>query len=1638
MTKGSKWTRLRAMGVAVLLLGAVLGVVEARTAVGTRIALAQIARAVTGVEATTVEAASISGSRLTSLRISDLRLSVGDFGEVATVGLVELKYRFLPLLRRSLVIDRAEFSGVRVDLRECSTGWYRDRAPTPVDSTEAVWTISLDELSVFEGAATGGACVDTATWSVEAIHASITGVRTSPRFEGQLSDLQMEIRPSGSSTDYTAHLGLTGALQSGVLTIDSLRLRSPGSEVTAQGVLRTLTAPPGTPDIDFDVHADPLAFADIEPLIPSLVQDGSARMDATLTSSDDILGVIGFVEILGGGRIDMDATFAENDSDDLRYSGTVTMASLDAATLVRDAPIGQMDGLVDFDLEGPTLDSLSGDLTIAASTAPASEVDRELRLDATLSQGRADLSGRFAVDIGSGTIGGWVRPFSQQREAEVQGEFDYATPDGAPTSAVMTGGYDIALSFDDWRTASGRGAIVLGPSSLGHESIPEASLVVELEDGAGSWRAESLVGLGRIDAGGTLHLADQQFDIENADFRDVDLSSLFGGESGSAVNGVVAATRTEGVSSLGDWTGRIALAETSIGSFVTDSTSIDFALEGSRLVFDVDTRAFTGSASARIEGDLDGDLRMDITRSSFRGIDPSAPSGIGDGSSALSGTATGSWSAGGARPSRLSIVLGDSRIRRMQVGTGTVNIILSGDSAVVDASLFPTSAEILIQGSRSGDPENPTWRLDEVRFSNFDFAALAESGDTPARGTGRITGTWEGQDVSRLTGEARLELERSEVGPWQLKTATVDATIANGTSNVVGSVEADGFSGEVEATAELPRQGAMSRGTARFQGTVKGIVIDSVYAAASYDSASLAVDTLQVWSAAALADGRATLLLEPARLRDFSLIAALHQAEALRSWFGLELDALGRADVVATGGAVGDSVEVSSQVTGVGLSYGTVQVEGFSGSGRGFIGASGSVSYTEVRLEANTVRAGRLPVERVRIDASPEADGMVVAMSAIVDDERQLTALIATHPTDEGTTVEVRGLSIDLMNQGWDLDGTPTLHIAEGVTVQDLTLVSRSRSGRMTANGTIGQGGTQSLAVNVDGLELAGLSDIIGYEGLEGIVGGSLDLGGTALDPTVAGAVRARGTLGTSDQAELIIDIGYESQIVTVDGSLELGAGESARLSGTVPMQVTFAPVDSTDRRVALLPDGSIELDLTAQQIGLQWLGPWVMNENLREVTGVLNGELHVTGTPARLSQTGEFEVRNVAAFLPVVGLRLREGRLDGHFEPERLVITQLQALSGDGRVTGSGAIQLSGTVPGEIQFDIALDDFLAIRNDVFRAVADGDLTVLGTAKEPIVAGSLDVLSGDVFLGGRFASAAAEVVELNEEDYATLAARFGYRPPEDSPLTRTAGAGALALDVRVRVGRDTWVRQRANPALSVQFTGDLRVEKAPNELEQVFGRLEAVPRGSYVEQFGRRFSITSGSVDFNGPMPDLRLDVAGEYAVPARGDPTASEVVIELGVVGGLTDLGLVLSSQPQMENADIVSYLATGRPASQSMQFGSSGSSQLVERGTTMALGRATSAVERLASESVGLDVMQIRSEGSRGVTVVAGRYVSPRLYLGFKQPIGFRRADSSAGSRTRSPEVEIEYQALRWLLLNLQREGSRIDFFLRSRYAY
>jgi translocation and assembly module TamB len=235
--------------------------------------------------------------------------------------------------------------------------------------------------------------------------------------------------------------------------------------------------------------------------------------------------------------------------------------------------------------------------------------------------------------------------------------------------------------------------------------------------------------------------------------------------------------------------------------------------------------------------------------------------------------------------------------------------------------------------------------------------------------------------------------------------------------------------------------------------------------------------------------------------------------------------------------------------------------------------------------------------------------------------------------------------------------------------------------------------------------------------------------------------------------------------------------------------------------------------------------------------------------------------------------------------------------------------------------------------------------------------------------------------------------------------------------------------------MRIQLDGSLDVRKAADDSIRVFGTITVVPERSHFEQFGRRFTLSSGTVTFNGPMMAWVANFQARYPVPSREDPSAPQVVITLAVRGGLDDLNLTLGAEPAMETADVLSYLATGRPAASAVSFERS----IGGYGAHFAAGQLSGALEESAAEHVGLDVIEIRHNGIKGATVVAGRYVTSRLFVGFEQPLTLRDEDDDEGGRAdQSAEVKLEYSAYRWLVLHLQQGQSRFQFFLRFRRSF
>jgi len=155
---------------------------------------------------------------------------------------------------------------------------------------------------------------------------------------------------------------------------------------------------------------------------------------------------------------------------------------------------------------------------------------------------------------------------------------------------------------------------------------------------------------------------------------------------------------------------------------------------------------------------------------------------------------------------------------------------------------------------------------------------------------------------------------------------------------------------------------------------------------------------------------------------------------------------------------------------------------------------------------------------------------------------------------------------------------------------------------------------------------------------------------------------------------------------------------------------------------------------------------------------------------------------------------------------------------------------------------------------------------------------------------------------------------------------------------------------------------------------------------------------------------------------------------VNLDVDGTVDKLRLVLSSEPAMSEVEIIDFIATGRTRNQP-----SSSSSDANLAKDIGMSQVTGLAEERAQEAIGLDVLQVRFDALQGATLVAGRYVDPQLYVGFRQPLQYKDTGSTSNSDvTNQTSVELEYAIHKWLVLNLQGETSKVRSFIRVRHAY
>lgn len=360
-----------------------------------------------------------------------------------------------------------------------------------------------------------------------------------------------------------------------------------------------------------------------------------------------------------------------------------------------------------------------------------------------------------------------------------------------------------------------------------------------------------------------------------------------------------------------------------------------------------------------------------------------------------------------------------------------------------------------------------------------------------------------------------------------------------------------------------------------------------------------------------------------------------------------------------------------------------------------------------------------------------------------------------------------------------------------------------------------------------------------------------------------------------------------------------------------------------------------------------------VFAPQLANVRGRAEANAEVRGTLQRPDISGRLHVADLAADIPAIGLRLKNGRIeatpaaDGSF-----------ALTG-GMESGEGKLAFDGraTMAGELNLNLKGDRFLAADMAGAHVIVTPDLHFLRAERRMSLTGEVRVPKASINLqklprGERAPKASSDVVVVDahtaEEEVAAI---------------------PLNADVTVIIGDEV---ELTGFGLQAKVDGRLQVIEAPGEPTLGSGQIRV--QGTY-KAYGQDLTIQQGQLLYaSTPLDNPGLSISATRVVEA--------VTAGLRIAGTAQTPQLTIFSDPAMSQANALSYLVAGKP----LDDIGSGEGDAVQAAARSLGTAAGGLLAKNVGRRLGVDEVGVKDEEMiGGAALTVGQYLSPRLYLSY-----------------------------------------------------
>src|SRR5262245_59275364 len=538
--------------VAVIAVAIVIGVVTAAViALETPWGVRSVASLALGIfnpwPGTHAEVRGAAGGFLDGLELRGVRLSSARGQTFASLDTLRVEYRLHEVIASGHRLRRATVAGLTIDF----TDWPAlapSRPSSRPKSTAAV--LLVDALTLRRGAVDWQMPPrgrDSLWWGRE-VMLQIRGFRVAGGLVlGRVATLEASFGPREAPAQRFG-LAASGDLGRDALRDLHLSIDGDSTHVFAAGTC-------GAPDslhrfagTDLAVGFGPLAARDVRRYFPSAVDPGDVTLDARLRRDGALL--IAHVAASGtrAARLDLDARVTPTTSGPVVLWARGQSHAIDWGAWTGGAP-GQLvvDGTIDADLHGPSLDRLDGSLEVNLDGSRVS--GRRLERaggSARFAAGRADLRVEARSEGFVLHASGDAQPFADPPTWRLAPSLTIpprdahgATPpagERALVAGTLTSEVNLrGRAFAEW---VGTVALALRPDSARDPLLGEGRVDVRFDRGTARWEAALEATDGRVTATGRVvqRGAEISYAVDTGEVRGVDIAALLGSRDTSRLD----------------------------------------------------------------------------------------------------------------------------------------------------------------------------------------------------------------------------------------------------------------------------------------------------------------------------------------------------------------------------------------------------------------------------------------------------------------------------------------------------------------------------------------------------------------------------------------------------------------------------------------------------------------------------------------------------------------------------------------------------------------------------------------------------------------------------------------------------------------------------------------------------------------------------------------------------------------------------------------------------------------------------------------------------------------------------------------------------------------------------------------------